>query len=225
MDARFLSIALMFLASSLPTPLRAQEHGIIQNPVWSAPPSMPRLPAEFRAEDYRPEVSLDCIVSPGGSLTNCVANVPNTPDAFTHAAVQALATARVAAEDRNGSPTTGRTVDVIVRFPLPVMDHPPPSSSRSSPTVIDAPVWISQPSAEAFARYYPAGALAERLSAVVELSCLVGSSGVPSCTVILENPPQKGFGQAAVRLSRRYRMAPPPNVASVTFQVAFTPPR
>lgn len=73
MDARFLLIALMILASSLPTPLRAQEHGVIQNPVWSVPPSAPRLPTEFEAQDYRPEVSLDCVVSPDGALTNCAA--------------------------------------------------------------------------------------------------------------------------------------------------------
>jgi periplasmic protein TonB len=90
--------------------------------------------------------------------------------------------------------------------PIPVAVDPPPAPP--TPSVITNPQWVERPSGRDFARYYPPRALEREQEGMVRLSCLVAADGRISCTVTSEEPPGWGFGDAALRISRHFRMAP-----------------
>lgn len=59
------------------------------------------------------------------------------------------------------------------------------------------------------ARYYPDRATRQNIDGRVTISCSVRANGtVTGCSVVSENPPDYGFGDAAIRLSSKFRMKP-----------------
>lgn len=80
------------------------------------------------------------------------------------------------------------------------------AASAAGPVTITAPTWLRRP--RDLARYYPARALARGVEGRAVLECLVDTSGALDCRVISETPPGWGFGEAARRISRDYRMQP-----------------
>jgi protein TonB len=88
--------------------------------------------------------------------------------------------------------------------PLPVAVDPPPAPP--SPVLTGA-VWLQRPGARDFDRFYPDRAREREQEGRVTLDCLVSGDGRISCTVISEEPSGWGFGDAAVRISRSFRMA------------------
>ena len=74
---------------------------------------------------------------------------------------------------------------------------------------ISDPRWLRQPSADEFADAYPQRALDGGKSGVVSLACTVKASGdLAQCSVAEETPRGWGFGDAALSLSKRFRMVP-----------------
>lgn len=90
--------------------------------------------------------------------------------------------------------------------PIPVAVDPPPAPP--TPSVITNPTWLERPNARDFARYYPERALERGQEGRVNLACIVAADGRISCTVTSEDPTGWGFGDAAMRISRHFRMAP-----------------
>lgn len=82
------------------------------------------------------------------------------------------------------------------------------ASAPSAGALITRPRWIERPAANDFARYYPPAALNAGVDARVVLDCIVGSDGRVNCVVTSENPTGWGFGEASLRLSGSFRMAP-----------------
>ena len=75
--------------------------------------------------------------------------------------------------------------------------------------VIQSPSWLRKPSGEEMARYYPDGAIRRDLAGSATLSCTVAASGaVGDCRIAGETPAGAGFGAAALRLARFFRMNP-----------------
>jgi protein TonB len=96
----------------------------------------------------------------------------------------------------------------------PVTETPAKTTATAEPTpvpskVITDPTWISRPSADEMARFYPPAALDRNLGGVAVLNCMVGAGGKPlACIVTSETPPGHGFGAAAVKLSAFFKMKP-----------------
>lgn len=82
---------------------------------------------------------------------------------------------------------------------------PPPTVSHS----IGNPTWLRRPSGEELARYYPDRALRMDVTGSASIRCSVTASGsVTGCRVTAEDPQDYGFGQAALKLSRFFKMSP-----------------
>lgn len=96
------------------------------------------------------------------------------------------------------------------------------------PSGITNPDWSQRPSADDVARYYPERAQRLEVSGRAELSCQVLADGkLAGCSVVSEDPPDQQFGEAALKLSRLFKMRPmtrdgaPTNGGTVHIPIRF----
>ena len=131
-------------------------------------------------------------------------------------AVHTPVIASVPTEAAPFEPSQGETVvDGPVAIPLPSGPQTETEVSPASPRapaaagLISRPNWISRPSGEQMARYYPRRALEREIEGRAVLQCAVAASGrVSACSVAGETPAGAGFGTAALELARFFRMSP-----------------
>lgn len=97
-----------------------------------------------------------------------------------------------------------------------------------SPGKIENPKWVQMPTAGQMERYYPRRALEREISGSATIRCRVATNGsVDACAVLSETPAGQGFGEAALKLSRFFRMSPktvdgaPVEGAAVDIGLAF----
>ena len=69
-------------------------------------------------------------------------------------------------------------------------------------------IWVREPNARDFARFYPNRALDQGRSGRVVLDCVASARGALDCSVVEESPPGWGFGDAALGIARQARIAP-----------------
>jgi protein TonB len=94
--------------------------------------------------------------------------------------------------------------------PPPILDPPPaaPVETPAAPRIIQ-PTWLRKPDAEELARYYPDRAARLGVEGSATLTCAVAANGgVRDCSVLSETPADAGFGAAALKLARFFRMSP-----------------
>jgi len=96
------------------------------------------------------------------------------------------------------------------RLRLAAVERPaPPAPAPARPAVITDPDWVQLPSADDLARFYPDRASRMNVNGDVAMACEVTASGaVSGCTIVTENPPDYGFGDAALKLATLFKMAP-----------------
>lgn len=93
--------------------------------------------------------------------------------------------------------------------PAPVEPMPPTPTTQpvaQRPAEVVDPHWLRRP--RDLARYYPRRALERGVEGRVVLNCAVDVRGALACAVASETPANWGFGEAALRISRDYRMVP-----------------
>jgi len=123
---------------------------------------------------------------------------------------------------------TPQFIDQAPLDPLPV--KPPPADTTpqtfeiaktvtTTPTLVDppppvrheirSPSWLRKPTGEEMADVYPDRAIRRNLTGSATLSCIVSTAGtVHDCRVGAETPAGEGFGPAALKLARFFKMSP-----------------
>jgi protein TonB len=77
------------------------------------------------------------------------------------------------------------------------------------PRIVTRPNWLKKPGASEFSRFYPESAMRRGVGGMATLNCTVAANGsIQACSVLDETPSEEGFGKAAVKLSKFFRMSP-----------------
>jgi protein TonB len=87
--------------------------------------------------------------------------------------------------------------------------QPPMTDTPPATHVIGNPSWLRRPTGEEMANVYPESALRREIGGAATLACAVAASGtVHDCRIDAETPAGAGFGTAALKLARYFRMNP-----------------
>ncbi|WP_029907094.1 energy transducer TonB [Caulobacter sp. UNC358MFTsu5.1] len=86
---------------------------------------------------------------------------------------------------------------------------PPTVVEPPQPKMITRPNWLKKPGASEFSRFYPESAMRRGVGGMATLNCTVAANGsIQACSVLDETPSEEGFGKAAIKLSRFFKMSP-----------------
>ncbi len=124
---------------------------------------------------------------------------PHIPTVVTPDAPPPLVTAKVDTEVKGTGPVTFPTAE-------PSAGEPP---VQPPPKVVSRPNWLKKPGASEFSRFYPESAMRRGVGGMATLNCTVAANGsIQACSVLDETPSEEGFGKAALKLSRFFKMSP-----------------
>lgn len=101
------------------------------------------------------------------------------------------------------------TVSLYVSGPPPPTPDPMIVDFALAEPLAGPPVWLAQPTPAEVQALHPQRAAVREVGGVVSLACRVRAvSGALECRVRDDRPPGYGFGEAALRVSELYRIAP-----------------
>lgn len=92
--------------------------------------------------------------------------------------------------------------------PIAKLDPPAIPTPPADP-IIRNPAWVARPGADEMARFYPDKAMRVSKTGDATIACQVTAAGAVSpCRVVSETPDGYGFGAAALKLAKYFRMSP-----------------
>jgi protein TonB len=108
------------------------------------------------------------------------------------------------------APTPLAPVIDVTPTPGPVVADPPTPVAPPTPDpVIRNPTWLKKPGGDEMARFYPDRAMRMSANGEARIACQVTDAGaVTACRVVSETPDDMGFGAAALKLAKYFRMSP-----------------
>jgi protein TonB len=122
------------------------------------------------------------------------------------------------------TPPVAPTIGPVDPTALAVAPPAPPATPR----IVRAD-WLARPGPREFERFYPDAALRRSTEGGATLNCTVTARGdVTGCRVTAEAPANMGFGAAALKLSKYFRMRPqtadgqPVDGAEVNIPIKFS---
>lgn len=111
----------------------------------------------------------------------------------------------------------------------PASDTPPSGAPAAHKAVVTNPDWLRRPSGDDVANDYPKAAARRGLGGRATITCHVLATGdLSHCFVRSEEPEGAGFGAAALKMSRLFKMRPkaidgrPVEGGTVTIPIRFT---
>lgn len=143
-----------------------------------------------------------------------IAPEPPAPNPPIHRPTMTIPTVETLTVVIPDTPTPATGAAITLTRPIP---NPTPGGTGTTPTeavlagppVITNPDWVRKPTGEALMRAYPERAIQANVTGSATLSCSVRVNGsLTDCQVVSETPGGYGFGRAATRLSRDFRMSP-----------------
>jgi len=208
-------IALSVALCGALTPAQAQE----EKPADTSGPTWIERPTPDLFDQYYPpfamyqnvvgRVVLDCTVLANSSHT-CTIEQETAPGwDFGEAAIAISHSFRFEAAQRNGRAIASR-LRVPVTFRFPHERYPSPYDDlvdENQPAFSHPPIWEEAPNFLAVMRVYPQAAFREQVRGRALLSCLVNSERRLDCRSEMEMPANRGFGDAALQLSRQFRVS------------------
>jgi TonB family protein len=198
-----------------------------------APALLAFYPAAARAQGLAGEATLACRRSPHGALVGCTLTTESPQGAGFGAAALALAAKSADNPSVYYGPQAQTTAFPITFRFTPSAPYVTPdvfSSAWGRPTIIVNPILLEAPTAKDMARFYPRAALRQRLGGRAVIQCVVGVDGaLGQCTVTSEDPPDLGFGDAALNMAPSFRFRPmtrdgrPVGSGKINIPIRFVP--
>ncbi len=119
------------------------------------------------------------------------------------------------------APPAEMDVDPLIADPKPIvlaegLREPPinldgevVTPPQPKPAMIGRPDWLRKPTPAQMSNAFPDRALRGNISGTATLSCKVTAIGaVRDCTVLSETPSEYGFGTAALKVTKHFKMRP-----------------
>jgi TonB family protein len=164
----------------------------------------PVLNEEILALRRNVSVTLLVGVSPQGAVES--ARIIETDAESSAVTAEALRVAMGARFPSNPA-GVGYETQLVVRFDvLGALGAREPPAAGPAVSLSEVP-FAQRPSARDFSRHYPNRALRAGINGRVALSCTVRQDLRLDCLIAEEDPPNEGFGAAALRIAGRFRAA------------------
>jgi TonB family protein len=184
-------------------------------PDWLRKPTQRDLLAVYPTEAGRlakdGKATINCLVSLQGALFDCTVISESPPgDHFGAAALALTPQFLMKPATLKGEPVVS-AANIPINFKMPKGARPMPPLRRpdldsNKGLVSPAMAWVEAPSYAALVAAYPAKAMEMHLGGRATLSCQFDRAGrLRNCVTITEEPKQKGFGNAAMSLTRQFR--------------------